>query len=71
MAEAPANETARESFLTTAEFAGMVRISEATARAWRNAGYGPASFKVGRRVLYVEDECRAWLESQRAAAGAP
>lgn len=52
-------------YLTTEEWAQMARTSSATARYWRHIGYGPASFKVGRRVLYDQDECVAWLKSKR------
>jgi DNA-binding transcriptional MerR regulator len=60
-------------YLTTDEWAQMARTTVETARYWRHIGYGPASFKVGRRVLYDRDDCVAWLKSlrdeQQSAAG--
>lgn len=42
-----------------------------TLRWWRHTGQGPRSFKVGRRVMYYEDDLEAWLDDQyRAAAPA-
>jgi len=57
--------------LTTKEFAELARTSENTARYWRSIGYGPPSFKVGRRVLYAKADVDAWLESLRAAGRSP
>jgi predicted DNA-binding transcriptional regulator AlpA len=49
--------------LTTAEVAEMTRLSVATLRYWRHAGTGgPASFKLGRRVMYRRADVEKWLE---------
>lgn len=53
-------------YLTTPEVAQLCRTSAETVRYWRHVGQGPASFKVGRRVLYDERDVTAWLESLRA-----
>jgi hypothetical protein len=45
----------------------MTRTPSATLRFWRHKGIGPKSFKVGRRVMYREDDVAAWLEAQYAA----
>ena len=43
-------------YMTTAEVAARFRRPEATIRWWRYPGYGPASIKAGKHVLYaVED----------------
>jgi predicted DNA-binding transcriptional regulator AlpA len=42
-------------------------IPEETLRYWRHIGSGPASFKLGRRVVYERAECQRWLDAQRAA----
>lgn len=52
-------------YLTTSEVAAMCRTSPETVRYWRHVGYGPNSFKVGRRVLYAADDVTAWLQRQR------
>ena len=54
--------------LTTAEVAERCRVSESTARYWRMIGYGPASFRIGRRVVYRAGDVESWLEQLRAAA---
>ena len=53
-------------YVTTTEVAERCRTSPETVRYWRHIGYGPASFKVGRRVLYDERDVTTWLESLRA-----
>jgi excisionase family DNA binding protein len=49
-------------YMTTAEFADLVRTSEGTVRYWRHVGKGPRSFRVGKRVLYDIRDVEAWLE---------
>jgi Helix-turn-helix domain len=39
-----------------------------TLRYWRGIGYGPPSFKVGRKVMYREDKLETWLAEQEAAS---
>lgn len=56
--------------LTTAEVAERCRVSESTARYWRMISYGPASFRVGRRVVYRAGDVESWLEQLRAEAAA-
>jgi excisionase family DNA binding protein len=60
-------------YLTTAEVADLVRTSPETVRYWRFIGKGPASFKLGRKVLYDRAEVQAWIDGERAAqcAGRP
>lgn len=55
-------------YLTTAEFAELARTSEGTVRYWRHTGYGPAGFRVGRRVLYARADVERWLSGLRTAA---
>jgi len=52
-------------YITTQEFADLLRTSPETVRYWRHIGKGPKSFKVGRRVLYVRDEITAWINAAR------
>lgn len=55
-------------YLTTAEVAAVTRTPVETVRYWRHVGKGPRSFKVGRRVLYAEDDVEQWLDEARAAS---
>jgi DNA-binding transcriptional MerR regulator len=48
-------------YLTTPEVAELCRTAPETVRYWRHVGYGPPSFRVGRRVLYDAGKVRAWL----------
>lgn len=59
-----------DQLLTTAEVAERCRVSDSTVRYWRATGYGPPSFRVGRRVVYRETAVREWLDSLQAAAAA-
>ena len=45
-------------------------VPAATLRYWRWKGTGPASFKVGRRVVYDLSAFNAWLDEQRKQGGA-
>jgi len=47
--------TINENFLTMADVAKRYHTTIPAVRQWRHVGYGPASFKVGARVLYTED----------------
>ena len=53
-------------YLTTAEVADLVRTSPETVRYWRFIGKGPASFKLGRRVLYERADVESWIAAERA-----
>ena len=53
-------------YLTTQEVAALCRTPADTVRYWRHVGRGPASFKVGRRVLYAVADVEAWLKAVRA-----
>ena len=54
--------------MTTEEVAALIRSAPETVRYWRHVGKGPASFKLGRRVLYVREDVTAWIEAERAGA---
>ena len=49
--------------LTIAEAADLLRAPIATLRYWRHLGTGPASFRLGRRVLYRRDDLNAWIDA--------
>jgi predicted DNA-binding transcriptional regulator AlpA len=53
--------------LKTTEMADRCRVSESTARYWRMIGFGPRSFKVGRRVVYSASDVEAWIAERKAA----
>lgn len=55
--------------MTTAEVARTVRTVPGTVRYWRHIGQGPASFRVGRRVLYARRDVEKWIRELRAAEG--
>lgn len=57
----------RRTILTMAEVGELTRTPMATLRYWRHQGTGPASFRLGRRVVYDESDVLAWLDRQRAA----
>lgn len=56
-----------EEILLTPQVAKLTRNPEATLRYWRHIGRGPASFKLGRRVVYRRSEVERWMAEQEAA----
>jgi excisionase family DNA binding protein len=54
-------------FMTTEEVAAYARTVASTVRWWRHCGQGPASFRVGKRVLYDRADVERWFEAQKAA----
>lgn len=50
--------------ITLEEAAAQLRTPPATLRYWRHRNTGPRSFKVGRRVMYLEDDIATWLQRQ-------
>jgi len=53
-----------QELLTTAEVAVLLRAPTSTVRYWRHIGFGPASFRLGRRVVYRQGEVARWIEEQ-------
>lgn len=47
----------------TKEAAEMIGVKPETLEVWRVYGKGPRFCKVGRRVVYPEDEIKAYLDS--------
>lgn len=56
--------------LTTEELAELLRTTPETCRYWRHIGKGPASYKVGRRVLYAREDVEAFIADARSLAAA-
>ncbi|BCO57180.1 helix-turn-helix domain-containing protein [Mycobacterium intracellulare subsp. intracellulare] len=54
-------------FLYTPAVAALTGVDAATLRYWRHADTGPASFKLGRRVVYRRSEVERWIAEQEAA----
>ncbi len=55
--------------LTTEEVAERYRTSASTVRYWRTIGYGPRGRRVGRRVLYDEQDVLAFWVSLGSTSG--
>jgi Helix-turn-helix domain len=55
-------------YLTTDEAAALLRRAPETLRYWRHRSEGPASFKIGRRVLYSRADVVAFIELHREAS---
>ncbi len=53
--------------LTTAEVSELLRRPAETLRYWRWRGEGPASFKIGRTVVYERSDVLQWLAARKAA----
>ncbi|AAN12728.1 gp84 [Mycobacterium phage Omega] len=50
--------------MTLEDFAREAQVSLATARYWRQVGYGPRYARIGRRVMVQREEAREWLKKQ-------
>ncbi|AGB26258.1 hypothetical protein Mycsm_06098 [Mycobacterium sp. JS623] len=65
---APTGSAGRQDseLLTVADVAEMTRIKTSTLRYWRALGErGPASFKLGRHVMYRRADVEKWLNEAR------
>ena len=56
--------TADHELLTITEVAELLRTPVATLRYWRHLGIGPASFRIGRRVMYRRTDVEEWIRTQ-------
>ena len=45
----------------------LTGVPVGTLRYWRHANVGPASFTLGRRVVYRRVEVERWIAEQEAA----
>jgi len=52
------------------EVSAMTGLPESTLRLMRTTGYGPRSARVGRRVMYREDDVLTWIDEQFATDAA-
>lgn len=57
--------------LTIGEVAERLRTSENTLRYWRHIGTGPHSARLGRRLMYREQDVLEWVDAQFATDGKP
>ncbi|WP_019618404.1 helix-turn-helix transcriptional regulator [Gulosibacter faecalis] len=48
--------------------AELLDVAVTTLQEWRDQGYGPRWFKLGRLVRYRLDEVWSWVESLEAAS---
>ena len=55
-------------YLTVSEVAEMLRMPVESVRYWRHIGKGPASFKLGRRVLYAAEDVETFVNAARKAS---
>ena len=57
--------------LRVPDVSAMTGIPEATLRFWRHEKRGPKSAKLGRRVVYREEDVLAWIDAQFEQDGTP
>ena len=53
--------------LDTKQVAQLIGLPLGTLRYWRHANIGPASFTLGRRVVYRRTEVERWIAEQEKA----
>nr|WP_224112664.1 helix-turn-helix domain-containing protein [Mycobacterium avium] len=54
-------------FLTAAQVSELTGLPQATLRYWRHANQGPASFRLGRRIMYRREVVERWIAAQEKA----
>lgn len=63
MTKSPALDTG-EKILSRQEVADRYGVPVQTISAWKQKGYGPRSFRVGKYTRFRLSDCLAWEESQ-------
>jgi predicted DNA-binding transcriptional regulator AlpA len=58
---------APERLLNTDAVADILAVTTGTLRAWRSRGTGPASFRLGGRVVYRSSVIAAYIADAEAA----
>ncbi|MFC9767021.1 helix-turn-helix transcriptional regulator [Rhodococcus jostii] len=53
--------------LTTKQVSERYGIPAPTLRYWRHVDQGPASFSIGKRIVYRRVELEKWIAAQEAA----
>lgn len=56
--------TDSDDILDSASVSRWIKIPPGTLRNWRSRGVGPASFRLGGRVVYRRRAVEAWLATQ-------
>ena len=51
-------------YLSTNQVSEETGIPMATLRYWRHADQGPASFSLGKKVVYRREEIDRWIDQQ-------
>lgn len=54
-------------FMTTEQVSELTGVHQGTLRYWRHADKGPASFRLGSRVIYRRTAVMAWIAVQESA----
>jgi transposase-like protein len=54
-------------YLSTAQVANEYALNPGTLRYWRHTDQGPASFALGKRVVYRRSEIERWIAEQEQA----
>ncbi|CDH45988.1 helix-turn-helix domain-containing protein [Candidatus Contendibacter odensensis] len=55
--------------LNTVEAAQRLRLNPQTLNRWRRQGTGPAYVRVGKKVMYQENQINTWLTAHREIPG--
>lgn len=63
----PDPHQATAQYMTVNEVAELLRTPAGTLRYWRHLGKGPASFKLGRRILYTRRDVEDYIAQLRQA----
>lgn len=54
-------------FMSTDQVSQETGINAGTLRYWRSTNQGPASFTLGKRVVYRRSEVERWIAAQEQA----
>ncbi|AWT57016.1 helix-turn-helix transcriptional regulator [Mycolicibacterium smegmatis] len=53
--------------LSAKQVSDIIGVPVGTLRYWRHCDMGPASFTLGRKVVYRRDEVLRWISEQETA----
>lgn len=54
-------------YMSTTQVSQETGINPGTLRYWRSTNQGPASFSLGKRVVYRRSEIERWIAEQEKA----
>lgn len=61
--------TVLSEYLSPAQLAGELNVSSRTLARWCGLGEGPATTRIGRKILFHRSAVEVWLKARTAQSG--